>query len=161
MKIWAKTKEFFEGKFLVVRRDGSIPHWPHFVLGARDPAVPATLRYYALQCENFGYDKEYVDSIMDLANDFEAYRAAQGLGDPDAAPHRVDDPLIVDLMGGRVPAALVQLHRDQGNVLKPTPADPNASIVTRARALRISDEGQVGVPARLAARPDVDRLRKE
>ena len=23
MKIWAKMKEFFEGKFLVVRRDGS------------------------------------------------------------------------------------------------------------------------------------------
>jgi hypothetical protein len=28
MKIWAKTSEFSEGKFLVVRRDGSIPCWP-------------------------------------------------------------------------------------------------------------------------------------
>ena len=34
MKILAKWKEFSEGKFLVVRRDGSIPWWPHFVLGA-------------------------------------------------------------------------------------------------------------------------------
>ena len=43
MKILAKTEEFSEGKFLVVRRDGSIPHWPHFVLGARDPAAPGVM----------------------------------------------------------------------------------------------------------------------
>jgi hypothetical protein len=42
MKIWAKTDEFHEGKFLVVRRDGSVPHWPHFVLGARDPVAASS-----------------------------------------------------------------------------------------------------------------------
>ena len=31
-----KTKE---GKFLVTRRDGTIPKWPHFVLGGRDPIL--------------------------------------------------------------------------------------------------------------------------
>ena len=46
MKIWDKTEEFKEGKFLVVRRDGSVPHWPHFVLGARDPGAPTALRAY-------------------------------------------------------------------------------------------------------------------
>jgi hypothetical protein len=33
MKIWAKTEEFSEGKYLVVHRDGTTPDWPHFVIG--------------------------------------------------------------------------------------------------------------------------------
>lgn len=44
MKIWAKTSEFSEGKFLVVRRDGSIPCWPHFVLGAREAEAKAAAK---------------------------------------------------------------------------------------------------------------------
>ena len=71
MKIWAKTTEFSEGKFLVVRRDGSIPHWPHFVLGARDPGTPIALRAYADDAATRGLDPEYVASIRELANDFE------------------------------------------------------------------------------------------
>lgn len=35
MRVWAKTKEFSEGKFLVVRRDGTTPEWPHFVIRCR------------------------------------------------------------------------------------------------------------------------------
>jgi len=54
MKLWAKTTEFSEGKFLVVRRDGSIPAWPHFVIGARDPAAPVALRAYADAAERLG-----------------------------------------------------------------------------------------------------------
>lgn len=34
-------------KFLVVRRDGTVPDWPYLVLGARDPAAPAALRTLA------------------------------------------------------------------------------------------------------------------
>jgi hypothetical protein len=100
MKIWAKTKEFFEGKFLVVRRDGSIPCWPHFVLGARDPAAPVGLRAYAEHCLACGCDKEYVKSIHELADDFEKYREREGNGDPDAAPHRKDDPAVIGIMRG-------------------------------------------------------------
>ena len=95
MKIWAKTKEFFEGKFLVVRRDGSIPAWPHFVLGARDPAAPIALRVYASQAQRLGFDAEYCASILELADDFEKYRAAEGAGDPEARPHRKDDPAVI------------------------------------------------------------------
>jgi hypothetical protein len=83
MKIWAKTKEFFEGKFLVVRRDGTVPAWPHFVIGARDPSAPAALRAYADDAASRGLDAAYVESVRELARDFEAYRACEGDGDPE------------------------------------------------------------------------------
>ncbi len=104
MKIWAKTKEFSEGKFLVVRRDGTIPSWPHFVLGARDPAVPGTLRAYAAIARDMGMEEEYCASIDELADDFARYRDKHGSGDPESGPHRRDDPEIIRLMrnGGRV-----------------------------------------------------------
>lgn len=105
MKIWAKTKEWAEGKFLVVRRDGTVPHWPHFVLGARDPWAPAALRVYALAVKDSGGDVEYADSILELANDFEVYRREHGDGDPESGPHRTDDPQVITAMrspGGRV-----------------------------------------------------------
>ena len=113
MKIWAKTKEFSEGKFLVVRRDGSVPHWPHFVLGARDPIVPQVLRYYATLAEQNGYEESYCDSIAELADDFEAYRADQGNGDPEAAPHRKDDPAVIAAMRGL--DMTIKVRRDTEN----------------------------------------------
>lgn len=100
MKIWAKTDEFKEGKFLVVRRDGSIPAWAHFVLGARDPAAPFALMAYADKCAELGFDAEYVASIRELAADFERYRNREGSGDPEARPHRKDDPAVIDVMRG-------------------------------------------------------------
>lgn len=100
MKIWAKTEEFREGKFLVVRRDGTIPAWPHFVLGARDPAAPAALRAYALACSSEGLDSEYIASINELADDFARYRQLHGSGDADAPPHRTDDPQVIAAMRG-------------------------------------------------------------
>jgi len=98
MKLWAKTEEFSEGKFLVVRRDGTIPAWPHFVMGARDPAVPPALRAYADAASDLGYDLEYVQSIRDLADDFDRYREQEGAGDADAAPHREDAQDVIDAM---------------------------------------------------------------
>jgi hypothetical protein len=98
MKVWAKTKEFSEGKFLVTRRDGTTPDWPHFVMGARDPAVPIALRAYALYARTCGFDEAYCDSVRELAEDFNTYRLRAGDGDPDAAPHRKDDPAVLGLM---------------------------------------------------------------
>ncbi len=100
MKVWAKTKEFSEGKFLVIRRDGTVPAWPHFVLGARDPAAPVALRAYADEAARLGYDAEYIASLRELADDFDRYRLAEGTGDADAAPHRRDDPYVVEVMRG-------------------------------------------------------------
>lgn len=34
-----------EGKYLVQRRDGTVPDWPWFVLGARDPIAPCKTKY--------------------------------------------------------------------------------------------------------------------
>ncbi len=116
MKIWAKTKEFSEGKFLVVRRDGTVPHWPHFVLGARDPAAAHALRSYAEFAEARGYEPEYVASILDLANDFDAYRAEQGDGDPEAPPHRTDDPEVILAMRGK--SAIFRVIPDKQNSTK-------------------------------------------
>ncbi len=118
MKIWAKTEEFKEGKFLVVRRDGSIPAWPHFVIGARDPAAPAALMAYAAAAREMGMDPDYCQSIRDLAGDFAAYRGQEGSGDPDAAPHRIDNPTIIALMSGEKRHGGVYLERDQRNVTK-------------------------------------------
>jgi hypothetical protein len=101
MKVWAKTDgEVREGKFLVVRRDGSIPCWPHFVLGARDPATPIALRAYAHECNRLGLDPAYCQSVFDLADDFDAYRKREGNGDADAGPHRKDNPEVIKVMQG-------------------------------------------------------------
>lgn len=118
MKIWAKTKEFCEGKFLVVRRDGSIPHWPHFVLGARDPAATAGLLAYAQKARELGYDPAYCDSVVELATkDFPAYLVQEGQGDPEAPPHRTDDPDVIAAMRGQENVAIA-VRRDKSNVRK-------------------------------------------
>lgn len=116
MRIWAKTKEYSEGKFLVVRRDGTVPHWPHFVLGARDPAAPAALRAYAKECNRRGLDPDYVTSLLDLAGDFEVYLLQQGKGDPDAPPHREDNPNVIAAMRGH--HAIIAVVPDTRNAPK-------------------------------------------
>lgn len=117
MKIWAKTEQFSEGKFLVVRRDGSVPHWPHFVLGARDLYAPAALRAYADEAsKDYRIDREYIQSIRELADDFERYRNEQGNGDPDAPPHRTDDENVISAM--RHNPAIIKVTPDRGNAPK-------------------------------------------
>lgn len=116
MKIWVKTEEFSEGKFLVVRRDGTIPHWPYFVIGARDPLAPIALRAYANAADrnpNLGLDPEYVQSIRELADDFDRYRVEHGSGDADAPPHRRDDPNVIAAMRGSY--SVISVLPDRGN----------------------------------------------
>lgn len=98
MKVWAKTDEFSEGKFLIVRRDGTTPEWPHFVMGARDPAVPIALIRYADQAIACGMDPAFAASVVELSEDFKRYRETTGAGDPDAPPHRIDLPLAIGMM---------------------------------------------------------------
>jgi hypothetical protein len=98
------------GKFLVVRRDGSVPSWPHFVLGARDAAAPYALRSYAARAKALGWDDEYVQSILAEATAFEKVRAELGDGDPPAGPHRTDDPAVLEAMGGN--PAVIHVHPD-------------------------------------------------
>lgn len=87
MKLW--------DKFLVIRRDGTVPDWPYLVIGARDPAAPAALRAYADEAGRLGMDAEYCADIRGQADDFDRYRREAGEGDPDAGPHRTDDPEVI------------------------------------------------------------------
>jgi hypothetical protein len=126
MKIWAKTKEWADGKFLVVRRDGTVPHWPHFVLGARDEYAPAALRAYAQAVENDpDGDRDYAASIRELAGDFDTYRIREGDGDPFSPPHRKDDPQVIAAMRGET--SMFWARPDGRNVPKRR-ADSRGSI---------------------------------
>lgn len=96
--LWRNEKATPEGKYLVKRRDGSIPEWPSFVIGARDPAAPAALREYAAVSQRNGLDIAYVMDILSLADEFEEYRNAHGSGKPDSGHDTVDNPTIVEEM---------------------------------------------------------------
>lgn len=85
-----------EGKYLVKRRDGTVPEWPSFVLGARDPHAEVALRAYA---ESIAKDPDcHPDlpaSILRLADEFAVYRKEHGQGDPTRGLHRKDDPATI------------------------------------------------------------------
>jgi hypothetical protein len=93
--LWKNNPETPGGKYLLKRRDGSIPMWPFFVIGARDPAGPAGLRAYADEAERLGMDPTYVEDVRDLADEFFHWCKDNGPGDPDAPRHRKDDPATV------------------------------------------------------------------
>lgn len=115
MKIWAKTAEFSEGKYMVVRRDGTIPEWPHFVMGGFDPCAAPALRAYATAARKAGYDPAYTASIEELAHDFERLaetERARKIANPTAGPHRQDHADIIGLMGGTLPEAVVMIRRE-------------------------------------------------
>ena len=76
----------------MTRRDGTIPEWPNMVFGAKDPAAPAALRAYANEGERLGYDQQFVYDVRRMADEFADYCETHGQGDPDAPPHRKDDP---------------------------------------------------------------------
>lgn len=94
-RLWRNNPDTKEGKYLVKRRDGTVPAWPFFVMGAADPAAPAALRAYAVRARELGMDPAYVNDVLALADEFAVYWHEQGSGDPDAPRHRVDDPATV------------------------------------------------------------------
>lgn len=99
--LWKNDPKIKGGKYLVTRRDGTNPAWPHFVLGARDPAAPAALRAYADAAEKsptYTFDPKYIAEIRAMADEFEDYLKTHGEGDPSAPRHRVDDPATVAKM---------------------------------------------------------------
>ncbi len=93
--LFKNTEGTSEGKYLVKRRDGSIPQWPFFVLAASDPAAPSALMAYANRAEIIGMDQRYVNDVLWLAKEFSEWREANQQGDPDAPRHRIDDPATV------------------------------------------------------------------
>jgi hypothetical protein len=73
----------FGRKYVVVKRDGSIPSWPLFVLGAADRAAPAALRTYATMAKALGVEQDYIDSVMEHAQVFNDWRDNPSNVDPD------------------------------------------------------------------------------
>lgn len=93
-------------KYLVLRRDGTVPEWPYLVLGAKDPAVPFAIEALADESQRQGMDADYVSDLRRLADYFDYFRHTYGEGDPDAPAHRQDNPEIVSQIthGSTVPA---------------------------------------------------------
>lgn len=98
--LWRKNPKTPEGKYLVMRRDGTVPEWPNFVIGAKDPCAPAALRAYADDAEVLGLNPEYVGDVRKLADEFQTYRNINGSGDPDRGRHRNDDLKTIEKMRG-------------------------------------------------------------
>lgn len=96
--LWRNVDATKEGKYLVMRRDGTVPEWPNFVIGAADPAATAALFAYADESERLGYDPVYVADVRALALEFGEYYLSNEVGDPDAPPHRKDDPATIAKM---------------------------------------------------------------
>jgi hypothetical protein len=85
-----------EGKYLVKRRDGTIPEWPHFVLGGADPHAAVALRAYADSIETDpDCDPALAARLRRLADEFDEWRITHWQGDPTRGRHRKDDPTTV------------------------------------------------------------------
>ena len=89
-------------KFLVLRRDGTVPAWHWFVLGGADPAAAYGLRAYAERARDLNYDPDYIEDVLRLAtamdDECQAYEVAGAPGDPTAPPHRKDVNWVVRLL---------------------------------------------------------------
>lgn len=96
--LWKNVDGTREGKYLVQRRDGTVPNWPWFVLAASDPAAPAALAAYAQAAAKHGMDPAYIADINKLVYEFACWRLANAAGDPDAGKHRQDDAATVAKM---------------------------------------------------------------
>ena len=96
--LWRNDPKTPEGKYLVKRRDGTIPECPNLVIGAKDPAAPFALRAYAVAAFVHRMNWRYVSDMWKLAATFRQYRRFHGSGDPDRGRHRKDDPVIITEM---------------------------------------------------------------
>jgi hypothetical protein len=95
--IWRDNPATAEGKYpIVLRRDGTPLEARYFVIALKDPAANAALHAYADAGEACGFDSEYVAGVRKLAKEcWDEQRKATRPADPDAPPHRKDDPAVL------------------------------------------------------------------
>jgi hypothetical protein len=99
--LWCNREDTPEGKYLVLRRDGSVPEWPWFVLGADDPAAPAALHSYANEAQHAGMDPQYIEDIHVLAEEWAARQRQTGVVTAPYLPPPLDmeeDPDVIEKM---------------------------------------------------------------
>lgn len=70
----------FGKKYIVVRTDGTLPDWPYFVIGAKDPAAASTIRNYASTALAINGDHDYHENVKDLSRRFGVWKAADEHG---------------------------------------------------------------------------------
>lgn len=97
--LFRENAETPEGKYLVLRRDGTVPGWPSFVLGGADPHASIALLAYANSCAT---DKEidpgFVAAVRRWSSEFDLYRLQNGPGDPGMGQHRKDEAWVIQMM---------------------------------------------------------------
>lgn len=94
--LWSNNPATTEGKYpIVLRRDGSPMEKRYLVIALADPCAPAALHALACEAQRLGMDQQYVADMHALADDAATYRDSVGAGDPDAPPHRKDDPYVL------------------------------------------------------------------
>ena len=103
--LWRYRKDLKGGKYLVLRRDGTVFTEPNFVLGPNDRASYYAMLAYADKCEEFmnagdtNYNPEYIADCRRLADDMLKLRMDTGVnGDPGKGRHRKDHPKVIEQM---------------------------------------------------------------
>lgn len=89
-----------EGKYMLVRRDGTIVTKPFFAFLASDETAPSAIRAAADKARKLKWDTEYTDDLYELADSFEQWLEdnPELVGDPTSPPHREDNPVIIEKM---------------------------------------------------------------
>lgn len=97
MRLWRNNPETPEGKYpIVLRRDGTPLESRYIVMVLKDQATEEALYAYARRAHELGYDPTLVEDIIALADQCENEREkAAKPADPDAPPHRNDDPIVL------------------------------------------------------------------
>ena len=130
------------GKFLVLRRDGSVPDWSWFVLGAADRAAPEALYAYAdavrvpmCSVEVWDYSRDVYKIGEAFAKErIEREKTGKKKGDPEAGKHRTDDPLVIALMKGEVTWAEIRRAWEARHGIDETSRRAIASIEAKEKA---------------------------
>lgn len=140
------------GKYLVLRRDGTVFPEPNFVLGARDFAAPGAMRFYAAECERMGVaNPEYQEDCRRLASWMENVRRESGEGDAGKGPHRIDHPKVIAQAcnpGKRIlaplPGTVTERHRSLAAIFLANCGVANESVVGRLAMLFAAVESTPG-----------------
>ena len=126
MKIW-------NGKYLLVRRDGTVPAWCNlaYVLGPRDPATPIALRAIANHAmeESKNPDLDYVQSLLDRADECDRYREQHGAGDPKSHPWRTEAHDVMSALAGN--NSVIVALPDKDNSHTSPPAEQTVALQTQ------------------------------
>lgn len=119
----------WQGKYLLVRRDGTSPAWNNiaFVLGPRDPHAAAAIIAYVDSMMAAGkdsegnpkYDKAFCEKLLALAELYEAYQQDHGVGNPTEQPWRPEAHDVMTALQGGTSVVVVMPDKDNTKTSPP------------------------------------------